>query len=909
MSDINIQTFSGKVNVANNFQVGSSHFFVDAQNNNVGIGTNNPTHTIDVHGDANVGVLTATFLHGDGSNIQNIASSQWEGSPGDPIYYGSNVGIATTSAPTRTLEVGSNLYVEDAGSNVLVVDGNVAATSITIGDATIVASQGLDHVTNENNTTTQVVQFNNPTTGFVTASNAVIGGTLSLQNFELSQSYGLENVTNVNNTTEDTIISSNATTGFQATANVAVGRDALVTGNVTVGKDLTVSEEATFSSNVTIAEDLEVSGNVTNLDVLSNVNLLSVSNVVSIRKDSNVVTEFPRSKKLIKYPRVALTQNDESGGYTASASNYSTGREPYEAFDNTIIDDNDCWTVIDTYDTGTGDYNGTEVLSSISGTPPGAWIQIQSPDKFKLMSYVIYPRDSSSYYNDQAPVDGEIWGSNDENTWERVHTYSGLVFASKATPYTINISENSKYYKYYTLIVTKNGGDSFYAVSIGQIELYGIPEYDPDADGVDVKVTSYPNVPNTDWLEVYYDAKDLTGVPSTVLDMSGNSINGTLNGGVSVSDGVFTFDGVDDYITSSTLSSHFTGDPTVTYACWAKFNAMTTNQMFFTVNAPGIYAQGVIGGLFLGTDGTLYNTVGNRGIKALEKLVTDRWYHIVATKIPGNTGLDTQKLYIDGLPVSAHIWNTSGNQVIGSNPVLRIGAAGNGNDRMNGSMANARLFNRALTSDEVWQLYAYQKEYFGHGDLSMTLKAGRLGIGTSEPRADLDVKGVISFTENSFDIRYASDASWPASAGYPIGSYSGDSIESQFMWRTLGSSGGEYFLYHVPRNGILMLNVTMIHRLMQFRSGQSTHAVYWNLRKSTDNGATWNLLTSKMIGHRWINTTSWDQEWHPVTIPFTGRVNEGDQVALFVFVEFSGTGSSATGNFQVFDARMRGILI
>ena len=80
--------------------------------------------------------------------------------------------------------MGSNLYVEDTGSNVLVVDGNVAATSITIGDATIVASQGLDHVTNENNTTTQVVQFNNPTTGFVTASNAVIGGTLSLQNFD-----------------------------------------------------------------------------------------------------------------------------------------------------------------------------------------------------------------------------------------------------------------------------------------------------------------------------------------------------------------------------------------------------------------------------------------------------------------------------------------------------------------------------------------------------------------------------------------------------------------------------------------------------------------------------------------------------------------------------------------------------
>ena len=64
-----------------------------------------------------------------------------------------------------------------------------------------------------------------------------------------------------------------------------------------------------------------------------------------------------------------------------------------------------------------------------------------------------------------------------------------------------------------------------------------------------------------------------------------------------------------------------------------------------------------------------------------------------------------------------------------------------------GKIANARLFNRALTSDEVWQLYAYQKEYVGHGDLSMTLKAGRLGIGTSEPRAMLDVRGMLNISD------------------------------------------------------------------------------------------------------------------------------------------------------------------
>jgi hypothetical protein len=300
------------------------------------------------------------------------------------------------------------------------------------------------------------------------------------------------------------------------------------------------------------------------------------------------------------------------------------------------------------------------------------------------------------------------------------------------------------FYTRYRVQITANNPDPVKtAVMIGELELYGTPEYDPEAHGTDVVVKSVPNVPNTDWLEVYYDGQDYTQMPTTVTDKSGNNRTGTPSGGVGFDTEykAFIFDGVDDYVTSTTLSSHFAGDPTVTYACWVKFNAMTTGQMFLTINAPGVYAPGVIGGLYLGTDGTIYNTVGNRGIQASEKLVTNRWYHLVATKIPGNTGTDTQKLYIDGVYVSQFPWNTSGNQVVGSNPVLRIGAAGNGNDRLNGYMANVRLFNRALTSDEIYQLYAYQKEYFGHGDLGMTLKAGRLGIGTSEPRAALDVRG------------------------------------------------------------------------------------------------------------------------------------------------------------------------
>ena len=78
---------------------------------------------------------------------------------------------------------------------------------------------------------------------------------------------------------------------------------------------------------------------------------------------------------------------------------------------------------------------------------------------------------------------------------------------------------------------------------------------------------------------------------------------------------------------------------------------------------------------------------------------------------------------------------------------------------MHGKIANFRLFNRVLTTDEIYQLYAYQKEDFGHGDLSMTLKAGRLGIGTSEPRGALDVRGDAYYGCPVFFTAYAGNGS------------------------------------------------------------------------------------------------------------------------------------------------------
>jgi hypothetical protein len=75
MSDVNIQTFSGKVNVSNNFTVGSGHLFVDTQNNKVGLNTTTPeanlhvtgntyiSTDISVGGTLTMGTVTVEALH------------------------------------------------------------------------------------------------------------------------------------------------------------------------------------------------------------------------------------------------------------------------------------------------------------------------------------------------------------------------------------------------------------------------------------------------------------------------------------------------------------------------------------------------------------------------------------------------------------------------------------------------------------------------------------------------------------------------------------------------------------------------------------------------------------------------------------------------------------------------------
>ena len=466
-----------------------------------------------------------------------------------------------------------------------------------------------------------------------------------------------------------------------------------------------------------------------------------------------------------------MTADNQPTGYVASASNFNTVYPAWEAFDGSpgVSDPTTRWQPNNTFasagvyrytDPGSGPWvpttSFTDNITTIANgsTIRGDWLQLESPDKVNVKSYRIY--NSTDYVTDYNAHTVVLLGSNTgDDDWVYVSSGERELSWSNTTSTTSgnhvstvaieNTSENMGFYRYHRLIVTKVT-DQHIPVIL-QLELFGVPEYDPEADGTDVTLKSLANVPNTDWLEVYYDAKGLTpGAVTSVSDLKpsslGTALNSSSTNNITVTDDAFVFNGTDSYIKIDDLTnpsgawvhsvvawinpSDLGGNFDLT---WIGDADSATTRQSFTFNTSVQVTMGING--------------SNVQFGLVPPLTKNKWHHVVYTFNGGAAGSDSTayKVFVDGVEAYKTTGVGSGTLTLPAQTALWIGRNHGGSNYFNGKIANLRLFNRALTTDEIYQLYAYQKEYFGHGDLSMTLKAGRLGIGTSEPRAALDVRG------------------------------------------------------------------------------------------------------------------------------------------------------------------------
>jgi hypothetical protein len=210
----------------------------------------------------------------------------------------------------------------------------------------------------------------------------------------------------------------------------------------------------------------------------------------------------------------------------------------------------------------------------------------------------------------------------------------------------------------------------------------------------------------TDGLVLCLDAanpKSYPGSGTTWFDLSGNGNNGTSSGGTSFSNlngGCFSFDGTDDEIISTNSSSVQVNAGTI--GAW--FNGTSNNTGY-----RGIIAKQMAWGLFL-LNNILETYDWGNGVTRTTGITlgNNTWNNAVMTftDISG-TPSNNAKIYLNGRLVLTTTIRLSNHTV-----TVQIGEA-NAGQHFNGNIANAFVYNRVLSEDEVQRNFNALRGRFG----------------------------------------------------------------------------------------------------------------------------------------------------------------------------------------------------
>jgi len=276
-------------------------------------------------------VQAASFI-GDGSQLTNIASNFEEiiingNTSSNTVEFRNATSIVTTGSvgianlnPQYDLQVGSNLWVDDTGSNVLTINGNVLAHKITLDSIQIASVYALEYVTMTGNTTSNTVEFINSTTGLVTTANVGIANANPIHTLDVGSNLYVDdassNVLYVNGNVH--VAGSQLTTdGKVGVANTSPQHDLSVASNLYVDDDgsnvLVVTGNASFGSTITLGaieittaynlEEVTGQGNTTSNVIQftnSNVGLVATGGIIT-NKDSYACKRYAYSNVSVPF--------------------------------------------------------------------------------------------------------------------------------------------------------------------------------------------------------------------------------------------------------------------------------------------------------------------------------------------------------------------------------------------------------------------------------------------------------------------------------------------------------------------------------------------------------------------------------------------------------------------------------
>jgi hypothetical protein len=455
---------------------------------------------------------------------------------------------------------------------------------------------------------------------------------------------------------------------------------------------------------------------------------------LAVLDEPNGLEEFP--------PRAMTgeeTHFEGHGTFKVALSSADNGNGVIPAFNKkaTLSDPGD----IDYIEWGTSQYtSATGVYTGSVSTQGvyGEWIEIQMPYKIKLEYNLLYHRNrDGTITNDywvleRMPRDGAILGSNDGENWTTLQSWTDFEWVTgtsaagqRQSEYWLTpgkfVTNSTAYYKTFRLVFSKLFGANGDRVNLAEWRLFGTREQGQSVlhDG-QLTLTKSLNVPR---IGPALDADDTPRRDRLVVEYN-TSTNPTFEGAVRDTsgrgnDGVFVGTASYDATEKAFVTPNTTGiirkninlpggNIPLSVSAWFRLIDTTTSTND-TIICLGTNSDATSGGSFIllvNTDRLSINFEQSDNYTEFTKTIYNgTWYHVVAT-YDGGTSASARKLFIDGVEIAqTSTVGTITGVNLAANPDFTVGMRTDISGYINGSISNFKLYDTALTAQEVKTLY------------------------------------------------------------------------------------------------------------------------------------------------------------------------------------------------------------
>jgi hypothetical protein len=368
-----------------------------------------------------------------------------------------------------------------------------------------------------------------------------------------------------------------------------------------------------------------------------------------------------------------------------------------------------------------------------------------------------------------------------------------------------------------------------------------------------------------------------------VQDTSGRGLDGAFYGDASydATEKALVFDGNADNI-SGTIPG-VSGEYVHSITLWVKINDALTYTLF----EMGARSTDDLIGISISSSTINHYFYSNDN--SYTGITPGSWHHLTFT-YSGGSDLSNRKLYINGNEVSrtAHGGGSTGALTL-ANGNFTIGdiVGGAGSNDFKGSISNFKLYDTALTAQEVKTLYDMGRCDEGHHMVNFSKTRVGIGLGDGEAaQAALDVRGNFYLNNNLVVGRYV------GFSVYRSASTTGLSSTVPVPWNAVWATSEEFTgagstdtsgLYRLPYTGAYMYSIY----------GISTVALAWTLRLNSSKAAGGAVTRQVPYNDGGANT------WNAVAGSGVIRASAGQYISICASNNIYGNSGSPHNGFAV----------